>query len=139
MEFRLELPPESGARPAWALVRRALTAWDVEDPGVTIQMVVTELIENVHQHTGGGGELCLALDGGEILVQVSDTSPALPAPEDPPSGRAAGRGLRLVRALTKDWGAEPRSTGKVVWARLSVADLADPASAAEGRAPCQLG
>ncbi|MDQ1645258.1 MAG: hypothetical protein QOJ50_1442, partial [Cryptosporangiaceae bacterium] len=76
---------------------------------------------------------------GEILVQVSDTSPALPVPEDRPSGRAAGRGLRLVRALTKDWGAEPRSTGKVVWARLSVADLADPASAAEGRAPCQLG
>ncbi|WP_161952598.1 ATP-binding protein, partial [Actinoplanes sp. TFC3] len=41
-------------------------------------LVITELVENVVQHTGNGGELSLPRRADAVRIEVSDTSPALP-------------------------------------------------------------
>jgi hypothetical protein len=119
-EFRLELRPEYGARRARALVEGALELWEVDDPGADVLLVVTELVENVHQHAAGGGELRIALDGNGILIQVRDTSTAVPALRSPLRGATAGYGLRLVQAVAKDWGVRLHSAGKTVWAEVAL-------------------
>jgi hypothetical protein len=117
-EYRLELPPSDGARPAAGLIARALHTWGVDDPGGTVRLVVTELIENVHLHTGGRGELQLTLNDRGILITVSDPSPVLPAVKDPGRRADGGRGLRIVQALAHTWGTRPHAGGKTVWAQI---------------------
>jgi anti-sigma regulatory factor (Ser/Thr protein kinase) len=119
-EFRLELPPSAGARPAATLVARALRTWDIDDPSATVRLVVSELIENVHLHTGGSGELHMALNEHGIMIAVADTSPAVPVVKDPGTAPAGGRGLHIIRALAQDWGTEAHADGKIVWARIAV-------------------
>lgn len=119
-EFRQELPPSDGARPAADLIARALHTWHVDDPGATVRLVVSELIENVHLHTGGSGELRIALTGSGILIAVSDPSPASPAVKNPGTGLAGGRGLKIVQALAQNWGTWPHSGGKTVWAHIAL-------------------
>jgi signal transduction histidine kinase len=119
-EFRLGLVRGNGARDARELIARALRTWDVEDPDASLLLVVTELVENVHQHTTGEGELRLALSPGAVLVEVSDTSPGLPLDGHSPADPGPGRGLALVRTLAANWGTQPGSGGKVVWAELAL-------------------
>jgi hypothetical protein len=120
MEYRLKLAGGDGARKVGGLVEQALRAWDIHDPGANLLLVATELIENVYQHTPGGGELSMTLQSGTILIMVFDTSQVLPELQDPHPGVATGRGLRLVRTVAKDWGAHPQPTGKVVWAEIAL-------------------
>ncbi|MDQ1644067.1 MAG: hypothetical protein QOJ50_251 [Cryptosporangiaceae bacterium] len=117
-EYRLELPPRDGARPAAGLVARALGTWKIDDPGGTVRLVVTELIENVHLHTGGTGELRMTLNHGAILIAVSDHSPVQPIVRNPGHRAGGGRGLRIVQALTHSWGSRPHAGGKTVWAQI---------------------
>lgn len=97
--------------------------------------VVAELVGNAVSHAeplpGGvvrvAWQLRTATDGGEaVAVRVTDggdtqRSPALRSvgPE-----AVAGRGLRIVRALSDRWGVDRDGLGQTVWAELSVADSA---------------
>jgi hypothetical protein len=93
-----------------------LTADDLDDAMV----VISELVQNVTQHTAGGGELVVVADAGAVLIEVRDSSPVLPAVQPPDRHRLGGRGLLLVAGVTRAWGAVPTPQGKVVWARLVV-------------------
>jgi two-component sensor histidine kinase len=116
----MELTKELGGRHVRSLIDDALSAWEIHDPSATVRLVVTELIENVHQHANGSGKLQLELHDGHVLVQVSDTSPRLPEVRDPVPTLPTGRGMRLVQILSTAWGVRPESAGKVVWAQLAV-------------------
>jgi signal transduction histidine kinase len=134
-EFQLGLVRGNGARDARALIARALRTWDVEDPDASLLLVVTELVENVHQHTTGDGELRLALRPGTVLVEVSDTSTALPRDGHTRADPGRGRGLALVRTLAARWGARPGSGGKVVWAELALTPDGHPGARRIASAP----
>ena len=81
-------------------------------------LVIAELVGNVIQHTGSGGELVLSCRPDTVLIEVSDGSRAMPDPQRPDPRRIGGRGLLLVAAMSRSWGSERTADGKVVWAEL---------------------
>jgi signal transduction histidine kinase len=104
--------------------RDALDAWHAPQIVDDTLVVVTELVANVRQHTADGGELTLTLQPDVILVEVADTSPEKPQLRPRDSHRVGGRGMQLVAALARRWGARAASwtgrAGKVVWAELAL-------------------
>ena len=80
-----------------------------------VNLVATELVSNVVRHTDDGGRM-EAWDGDPFRVEMHDSSPVLP--QTAPATTKGGRGLRIVDALSSNWGSEPLPDGKVVWAEL---------------------
>jgi anti-sigma regulatory factor (Ser/Thr protein kinase) len=83
-----------------------------------VLLVITELVDNVVQHTDGGGELHLIRDDDTVWIEVHDHSREFPLLQRTDPRRPGGRGLLLVAAVTDRWGSKPTPTGKLVWARL---------------------
>ena len=105
-----------------AAMRRQAAELLTGQPVETIQdvlLVITELVDNVVQHTDGGGELHLFHDDGTVWVEVYDHSPVFPEPQRADHRRPGGRGLLLVAAVTERWGSKPTADGKLVWAVFS--------------------
>ncbi|MCO8277632.1 ATP-binding protein [Actinoplanes sp. TRM 88003] len=112
-------------RCAHAALAPRLTSDDLDDAMV----VISELVQNVTQHTSGGGELVLITDDSGITIEVRDHSPVLPEVQPPDAHRLGGRGLLLVAGITSAWGVRPGTSGKAVWARLTM-PAREPAGAA---------
>ena len=83
-----------------------------------VLLVVTELVDNVVQHTDAGGELHVDHADDVVRVAVHDYSRAFPQLQRPDPRRPGGRGLMLVAAVARTWGSRPTPTGKVVWAHV---------------------
>jgi anti-sigma regulatory factor (Ser/Thr protein kinase) len=104
-----------------AAMRRSAAELLSGQPDETVQdvlLVITELVDNVVQHTEGGGELRVRRDEGTVWVEVHDHSRTFPQLQRHDPRRPGGRGLLLVAAVTDRWGSQPTSTGKLVWACL---------------------
>lgn len=107
------------------VVRRIVAAhlrhWDLADLVDTTVLGVTELLANVHRHVGPGADCVLRLtcSGGMLRCEVEDGGPELPRLLHPDDEEISGRGLELVAAFSKEWGAEPAGDGKVVWFALT--------------------
>jgi anti-sigma regulatory factor (Ser/Thr protein kinase) len=100
--------------------RAALAPWLTSDDLDDAMVVISELVQNVTQHTAGGGELVLTVEPGAVVIEVRDHSPVLPKVQPPDAHRLGGRGLLLVSGVARAWGALPTPPqGKVVWARLA--------------------
>jgi hypothetical protein len=119
-ELRLVAEPER-----FAAVRRIVQAhlryWGLAplvDPAL---LGLTELLSNVHEHARSGPECLLRLSAsaGCVTVSVHDGDPSLPECRAADPWELAGRGLTIIAAMSKEWGAstEPDSGlgGKVVW------------------------
>lgn len=59
--------------------------------------------------------LWLTSDGISIVIHIWDASDEMPVRQDTAADEEGGRGLMLVDALAKDWGAYRKTDGKVVW------------------------
>jgi hypothetical protein len=59
--------------------------------------------------------------GGTSAVPARAGRPKLPARAADPDG-LGGRGLMIIDSLAKDWGADRKADGKVVWVMLSPPD-----------------
>ncbi|OLE22397.1 MAG: hypothetical protein AUG44_24915 [Actinobacteria bacterium 13_1_20CM_3_71_11] len=111
--------PESGGRPRPLIalefrrpdlgrLRRRVTSCAVEAGlrGMRLQafvMAVNEIVTNAVVHGGGLGRLRLWHAGRQLVCEISDTGPGIPA-ERMPTGRppveaTSGRGLWLSRTL----------------------------------------
>lgn len=117
---RFELPPLAQAT---QIARRhladTLPGNGLDHLATDAAIVVSELVENVLQHTTGGCTLFVHCDAPTLAITVTDTS-ALPPEILPPSTtRVHGRGLLLVEKIAHRWGWRPVGTGKVVWANLT--------------------
>lgn len=104
--------------------RRVLGAW-LEQQGCPDQsrdkvfLVVTELVTNAVMHARSDVVIEASRRDGRVRVVVGDQKPS------PPTIRAAagpdgGFGLRVVQALTDDWGWTATDTGKQVWTEISL-------------------
>lgn len=136
--FRFELAAHPGS-PAQArrLTRGRLTGWSVcEDTCDTAALVVSELVTNAIVHTASNQIVCELLDSDDLVrISVRDEgcAPGEPHPSPQRPEEEHGRGLLLVEAMCRAWGAQEQGPGLVVWAELPrAADPADAGSATPG-------
>ncbi|WP_092551145.1 ATP-binding protein [Actinoplanes derwentensis] len=111
------------AAPMRSTARAALTPWHSADQIDDVLVVVSELVQNVSQHTEGGGTLVLNWDDHSITVEVSDDDRRMPLQRPPDDQRLGGRGLLLVDGICSSWGATAHDHGKTVWARVTPARM----------------
>ncbi len=114
-------PPASAVPFARDQLTRVLADWGLTgEAGEPTQLVVTELISNAIDHACAPIQLTVSFTGESVRVEVHDgaAEPPRPQPHDPL--RARGRGLQMVDALSSRWGWTNDSTGKTVWADVSI-------------------
>ncbi|MCP9957650.1 ATP-binding protein [Streptomyces sudanensis] len=111
--------PESAQR-ARRLVSTALTLWGMGDVAAAGELIASELVTNAVNHSARRDfRIRISRPGpGTVRILVADTNREEPVPRDPGDDAENGRGLRLVEALSTEWGCDPRPWGKVVWAEL---------------------
>jgi hypothetical protein len=91
-----------------------LTLWNADDLTEVAELLTAELVTNVVCHAVTAFDVELSWDEPTLRVEVRDGSTVLPAIGDMPSGEG-GRGLRIVSALARQWGARRVGEGKTVW------------------------
>ena len=84
-------------------------------------LVVSELVQNVSQHTGSHGELVVEVEPRIVRIEVGDTSTTVPRVRPATVDGVGGRGLSLIEALCQQWGVRTCPAGKIVWVQLVTA------------------
>ncbi|WP_346040243.1 ATP-binding protein [Actinomadura chokoriensis] len=84
------------------------------------KVVVSELVTNVLRHTGSTTTRVRLVQADKgTVVEVFDSSDVLPVAGSAELLSEDGRGLAMLGALVKEWGAQPLGGGgKAVWALL---------------------
>jgi anti-sigma regulatory factor (Ser/Thr protein kinase) len=108
----------SSAGAARSFVRRTLTAWGADEFEEKVVLVVSELVTNAAVHAGTELQVSLRLAGETLRLEVRDGSPQMPRQRPLDLDATTGRGLRLVAALSRKWGAEEAPPGKMVWCEI---------------------
>jgi anti-sigma regulatory factor (Ser/Thr protein kinase) len=123
MIMRVNLPRDlAAARLARVWLEEKLAPLDVEPARLgTIELLVTELVTNVVEHTDSAPTLVVQADGARLLVQVEDGGGGMPQVAERDPERLGGWGLQIVDQLADSWGASYREDGtKVLWFELAV-------------------
>ncbi|MEU1216405.1 SpoIIE family protein phosphatase [Streptomyces sp. NPDC005791] len=110
-----------GLSEARAIVRQALTDWDLAGLADDAVLVTGELLVNVLLHTEGGAVLTLEVlpePVRRVRLSVQDRSSVWPRRRTPGETSTSGRGLLLLDAVAARWGVEPRGEGKAVWCEI---------------------
>jgi anti-sigma regulatory factor (Ser/Thr protein kinase) len=125
LEYR-EFEPEPQAVPqARRYTRAVLRGWGTGEVADDAELIVSELVTNAVAGIAGlpcadRVGLLLAADDISLTVLVWDASTQLPVRRPADAQASAGRGLRIIEALSSRWGSCADRTGKVVWALLSL-------------------
>ncbi len=107
-------PKLTSVRHARSVIAEPMRRWGLEELIPTTELLVSELVTNAVRYSRG--EVTLRLVNEKALVcEVLDNSAALPRLRQAGSEDENGRGLQVVRRLSKRWGARRTPTGKVVW------------------------
>ncbi len=90
------------------------------------RLVVSELLGNALRHArplpDGTIQVGLRVEADTVRLFVVDGgSPTLPTLLNPPPLALGGRGLSIVRTLTRDWGVHETGTGNTVFGVLALA------------------
>jgi anti-sigma regulatory factor (Ser/Thr protein kinase) len=80
-----------------------------------VELMVSELATNSVKHAHSDFKISINDSGGEIRVEVRDTGRGQPVLRFPAPTEPSGRGLRIVEALSRAWGAVDSPDGKTVW------------------------
>ncbi|MFF5160190.1 ATP-binding protein [Streptomyces sp. NPDC000348] len=114
------LPMDHGVKAArdWAREHLVSLGWDETAPETAdaVLLTVSELVTNAHVHARSSAQLVMSWDNSCLHISVHDRSATLPAPREPSTERAGGRGMFLVDALADTWEARPCPHGKTVTA-----------------------
>jgi anti-sigma regulatory factor (Ser/Thr protein kinase) len=123
--------------------RQVLWEWGIAHLGDSAGLLVTELVANAVRASREmtpvpAVRLWLLSDSAQILILVWDASPQPPVLTGVADEAEHGRGLRLVEAVSEQWGWYPREDGdgKFVWAiaRLCLPGESHPAAIRTGTA-----
>ncbi|WP_333737816.1 ATP-binding SpoIIE family protein phosphatase [Streptomyces sp. IBSBF 2806] len=118
-EWRLAVDPVEVAR-ARALVREQLHGWGLGPLAEPAELMVSELVTNAVRHSRRGPVALRLVRGDTLLCEVEDDDHELPDLRSAGPGDEAGRGLRVVSALAREWGASRTAEGKSVWFELTL-------------------
>jgi len=115
-------------------VKAAIRSWDAPVEEDVAVLLTSELVTNAIRHgTAETVKLAISCSRGHLRVDVHDTSCTLPKLTDAPADAEAGRGLRLVDALSAEWGFYRTPAGKAVYFTLEF--LSDRVPGVSGRFP----
>jgi hypothetical protein len=117
-------PHPRASRDARRFVARTLLSWELPRLVAPATLVVSELVTNSVVHAVTVVDLTVTQAGQYLRVAVRDHGGGRPATRstDLSGSSLSGRGLLIVQALTRSWGAFPaRQSGKTVWAVLDAA------------------
>jgi hypothetical protein len=115
-------------------VRSVCLEWGLRSIADTAELLASELMTNAVQESGRLKtradlpivpvvNLWLVSDGISLVIGVWDASDEMPALKDVSADDEGGRGLMLVAALGKEWGAYRKAEGgKVVWVMITSAE-----------------
>ena len=118
-----------------AFVRRQLaddlTQYDLSSDVIDdVILVASELVGNAVRHTSvsrsGTLDVSWDVDATGVRVCVADPSSTKPRTRVASPGATSGRGLRIVDAVSDDWGVECAAHGKRVWAHVPARRDAPP-------------
>src|SRR4051794_7926760 len=122
----LEATPASAGL-AREFVRDLLAAWDCDGHEDVALLLTSELVSNAVRHAASrlGLDVCAEPEIDLVRIEVRDADERLPVVRAPEPDADGGRGMFLVEALARRWGAEPERGGKVVWFELGAAPRAE--------------
>jgi anti-sigma regulatory factor (Ser/Thr protein kinase) len=100
------------------LLERELTPGVSERVLDDVRTVVSELVNNAYVHGRGDIELRLSRSNVKLRVEVVDEGSGAAVDVRQAGAYGGGQGLRIVQALSSDWGAFEGTTH--VWAELSL-------------------
>lgn len=98
----------------------------------TAQTLVSELVTNAVIHARTAFTVRVSCDGDTVRVSVFDGSRARARVRNYGTDATTGRGLRLLDALSADWGVEPHGDGKAIWFEVAATGDHDDAADVEG-------
>ncbi|WP_435877006.1 ATP-binding protein [Streptomyces acidicola] len=119
--FRFELAAHPGSvAHARRLTRARLSGWALcEDTCDTATLVVSELVTNAIVHAAGRRVVCELHDRDDLVriaVRDEGRAPGEPHPASQRPEEEHGRGLLLIEAMCRAWGAQDAGPGLLVWA-----------------------
>ncbi|MGW5474485.1 SpoIIE family protein phosphatase [Streptomyces chartreusis] len=117
--WRIGLGPEEVGR-ARAVVREQLHDWGLARLADTAELLVSELVTNAVRHSHGRPVELRLVRGDTLLCEVDDDDHDLPTLLSAGPFDDAGRGLRVVSMLAREWGTSRTSAGKTVWFELTL-------------------
>ncbi|MFJ6833460.1 SpoIIE family protein phosphatase [Streptomyces sp. NPDC091209] len=117
--WRLTLDPVEVGR-ARAVVREQLHVWGLSALADNAELMVGELVTNAVRHAHSRRIELRLVRGDTLLCEVDDDDHTLPMLVSAGPGDEFGRGLRLVSALSREWGASRTGAGKTVWFELTL-------------------
>ncbi|MER7054381.1 SpoIIE family protein phosphatase [Streptomyces sp. NPDC000351] len=118
-EWRLARDPAEVGR-ARAAVREQLHDWGLPKLADPVELMAGELVTNAVRHAHARPVELRLVRADTLLCEVDDDDHELPTlcaagPDD-----EAGRGLRVVSTLAREWGASRTKAGKTVWFELTL-------------------
>jgi PAS domain S-box-containing protein len=113
------LPQPQDVAAGRRFARHTLAAWGHAALADTACLLASEILTNAIRHTRQPIRLRLCHTSHEVIAEITDDDPHLPAPVLTEPTDEYGRGLGLVEALASSWGSLPANGGKIVWFALS--------------------
>ena len=118
-EWRLALDPAEVSR-ARAAVREQLHDWGLAKLVAPAELMAGELVTNAVRHSHARPVALRLVRGDTLLCEVDDDDHELPTLLSAGPLDEAGRGLRVVSTLSREWGTSRTNTGKTVWFELTL-------------------
>lgn len=112
---------EQAAEDAREMVDMVLAVWHLEHLGDDLKLLASELTSNAARHARGSIVRITVTRTARyrVRVAITDKSRDLPKLQIGDPMDETGRGLRLVDALSSNWGVIPMNWGKSVWAEVT--------------------
>jgi anti-sigma regulatory factor (Ser/Thr protein kinase) len=115
-EHALDGRPESIAQ-VRRFAKQVLAEWGCDDLAWAVTLLSSELATNAVLHARSSFTVALEECPEGVRLEITDTSPRLPARRSYSAESTTGRGLRILNELADSWGAEAgEDGGKTVWA-----------------------
>ncbi|OXS32480.1 ATP-binding SpoIIE family protein phosphatase [Streptomyces sp. XY006] len=118
-EWRLALDAAETGR-ARAVVREQLHDWGLAELAAPAELLVSELVTNAVRHAHARPVALRLVRGDTLLCEVDDDDHELPTLLSAGPLDDAGRGLRVVSTLAREWGTSRTGAGKTVWFELTL-------------------